>query len=67
MKRSDAIKQISDNVLINFLDERIDLKTRNLIADCVLDEMEKLGMSPPVYYVKYGVVNGMHVGWEDEQ
>lgn len=41
------LKQISDNVLSSFL-PKLSLKKKNLIADCILAECEKLGMLPPV-------------------
>jgi predicted Zn-ribbon and HTH transcriptional regulator len=46
MKRSEMIHAISDNVLSSFLPE-VGLQLKNLIADCMLAEVEKLGMKPP--------------------
>lgn len=46
MKRSDAVKAISDNVLSSFLDNA-PLNIRNLIADCMLAEAEKFMVPKP--------------------
>lgn len=46
MKRSEMVFQISDNVISSFF-PNLSLKAKNLIADAVLAEVEKLGMSPP--------------------
>jgi hypothetical protein len=43
MKRSEVLNKISDNVLINFFPTMLQIE-RNLIADAVLTEVEKLGM-----------------------
>jgi hypothetical protein len=43
MKRSEVVNRISDNVLSSFFPS-LSLQHKNLIADCMLAEVEKLGM-----------------------
>lgn len=67
MKRKEMIAQIADNVLINFI-SNMSLRERMLVADCVLSECEKYGMSPPVYKHMPHPFNDVYytMSWEPE-
>lgn len=47
MKRQEMVNQISDNVITSFF-PNMELSQKNLLADAMLTEAEKLGMMPPV-------------------
>lgn len=65
MKRSEMRNQISDNVISNFM-TGAPLQLRNLIADCVLAEVEKYGMLPPQPYGEVVSDDVRDYRWEPE-
>lgn len=69
MKRIEIVHQLSDNVIYQFF-PLTDLKYRNLIADCVLAELEKLNFKLTNEYgeiISYEPDEGWHKYLEQQQ